>query len=307
VKTEIRYRGLFAAAFTPMHEDGSLNLERIPSIVDYLVATQAGGLYVCGTTGEGPSLSSDERRAVAAAYVEAAAGRMPVIVQVGHNSLAESRELASHAEGIGADAISAMPPTYFKVSSLKVLIDCLRHIAAAAPRLPLFYYHIPFMTGTDFDMVELLREGGEHLPSLAGIKYSDYTIHEYQMCLQLDNRRFDVLFGRDEMLFSALCVGAAGAVGSTYNFAGPLYQRIIRAFEQGDLDEARRCQALSVDMIRILLRYRGLPAFKATMKLIGLDCGPNRLPLETLTPDEAKALQEELDGIGFFDWALSSS
>ena len=304
------YTGLFAAAFTPMHQDGSLNLAQIQPIVDYLVRAQISGLYVCGSTGEGPSLSSDERRAVAAAYVEAVRlrrSKLPVIVQVGHNSLAEARALASHAETIGADAISAMPPSYFKFRSLETLIDCLSEIASAAANLPLFYYHIPSVTGLDFDMVEFLHRGRKRLPNLAGIKYSDASIDEYQACLRFVNQRFSVLFGCDEMLLSALCVGAAGAVGSTYNFAGPLYQRIIEAFKQGDLNEAQRCQALAVDMIRILYCYRGQPALKAAMKLIGLDCGPNRLPLETLKPEELEAMQEDLKKIGFFDWALPSN
>ena len=298
------FTGLFAAVFTPMCGDGSLNLTQIQPIVDYLLRAQISGLYVCGSTGEGPSLSSEERRAVAAEYVKAAAGKLPVIVQVGHNSLTEACALASHAQAIGADAISALPPSYFKFSSLETLIDCLNEISSAATNLPFFYYHIPCLTGMDFDMAEFLRRACKCLPNLAGIKYSNTAIHEYQACLRFEPQRLSILFGYDEMLLSALAVGAAGAVGSTYNFAGPLYNRIIKAFKNGDLTEAQRCQALSVDMIRILSRYRGQPAFKATMKLIGFDCGPNRLPLETLTPQELKTMKSELDEIGFFDWAL---
>ncbi len=299
-----RFTGLFAAVFTPMCGDGSLNLTQIQSMVDYLLQTKISGLYVCGSTGEGPSLSSDERRAVAAEYVKAAANKLPVIVQVGHNSLTEARALASHAQAIGADAISALPPSYFKFSSLDTLINCLIEISSAATNLPFFYYHIPNLTGMNFDMVEFLRRACERLPNLAGIKYSDTSIDGYQACLRLSQKRFNILFGYDEMLLSALAVGATGAVGSTYNFAGPLYNRIIKAFKQGDLADAQKYQALAIDMIRILSRYRGQPAFKATMKLIGFDCGPNRLPLETLTLKELKSMEAELDEIGFFGWAM---
>jgi N-acetylneuraminate lyase len=207
-----RYTGLFAAVFTPMCGDGSLNLTQIQPIVDCLLRAQISGLYVCGSTGEGPSLSSDERRAVAAEYVKAAAGKLPVVVQVGHNSLAEASALASHAQAIGADAISALPPSYFKFSSLDNLIDCLSEIASAAPNLPFFYYHIPSITGIDFDMVEFLRQACKRLPHLAGIKYSDTAIHEYQACLRFEPQRFSILFGYDEMLLSALSVGANGAL-----------------------------------------------------------------------------------------------
>jgi N-acetylneuraminate lyase len=301
---QVHYTGLFAAVFTPMYPDGSVNPAQIQPLVDYMVGAQISGLYVCGSTGEGPSLSSDERRTVAAAYVEASAGKLPVIVQVGHNSLAEARALASHTQAIGADAISALPPSYFKFRSVETLIDCLSEIASAATNLPFFYYHIPSMTGMDFDMVEFLRLGCERLPNLAGIKYSEPSIDEYQSCLRFANHRFSILFGCDEMLLSALSVGAAGAVGSTYNFAGPLYNRIIKAFGRGDLTEAQKYQALAVEMIRILSRYRGQPAFKAAMKLVGVDCGPSRLSLKTLRAEEVKAMEAELDEIGFFDWAV---
>lgn len=197
------YIGLFAAVFTPMCRDGSLNLAQIQPMVDYLVRAQISGLYVCGSTGEGPSLSSEERRTVAAAYVEAASGKLPVVVQIGHNSLAEARALASHAQAVGADAISAMPPSYFKFSSLDTLIDCLSEIASATTNLPFFYYHIPSLTGMDFDMVEFLRLGCKRLPNLAGIKYSDTSIDGYQACLRFAPQRFSILFGCDEMLLSA--------------------------------------------------------------------------------------------------------
>jgi N-acetylneuraminate lyase len=301
------YTGLIAAVFTPMCKDGSLNPGQIPRIVEHLIRTQVSGLYVCGSTGEGPSLSSEERRATAEAYIEAAAGKLPVIVQVGHNSLTEARALASHAEAIGVDAISALPPWYFKFDSLETLIDCLSEISSAAPNLPFFYYHIPLLTGMDFDMVEFLRLGSKRLPNLAGIKYSNSNIDEYRECLKFENGRFNILFGRDEMLVSAFSAGAKGAVGSTYNFAGPLYQRLIKAFEQGNLSEAKKYQYLSVEMVRIIFNHGGQAALKAVMKLISLDCGPNRLPLQTLTQKDLQAMKEELEKIGFFEWALSAT
>lgn len=196
------------------------------------------------------------------------------------------------------------PAGHTKFEAINTLVDCLADISSAAPKLPLFYYHIPSMTGMDFDMVEFLRRASERLPKLAGIKFSDSAIPKFQAAVEFENRRFDVLFGSDEMLLSGLCAGATGAVGSTYNFAGPLYRQLIDAFDHGDINEARRCQGLSVEMVRILRRYRIQSALKATMKLIGVDCGPCRLPLVTLTDDELQAMKKELDGIGFFDWAM---
>jgi N-acetylneuraminate lyase len=296
------YSGLIAAVFTPMKENGSLNLDIVPKIVDHLIADGIKGMYVCGSTGEGPLLSTEERKATAKAYINIARGKLPSIVQVGHNSLTEACGLAAHAEQAGADAIAAVPPIYFKCTTVDNLIDCMAIIASAAPQTPFYYYHIPILTDGNFDMVEFLDKGVKKMPNLAGIKYSSLTLFEFQDCLNHDDGRFDILFGCDEMLLGGLATGAVGAVGSTFNFAGPLYNKVIDAFEKGDMEMARKWQLLSVKMIKMLCGYRGQPAFKAIMKLLGLDCGPNRLPLQTLSETELDSMKRDLEEMGFFDW-----
>jgi N-acetylneuraminate lyase len=127
-------------------------------------------------------------------------------------------------------------------------------------------------------------------------------VHEYQACLELDGRRFDILWGCDEMLLSALVVGARGAIGSTYNIAAPLYQRIIASYEDGDLDKARRLQFCAVQMIRTIYGYPFHAAMKQILKMQGIDCGCCRLPQGRLTPTQIVDLKLDLEQIGFFDW-----
>ncbi|NCF64556.1 MAG: N-acetylneuraminate lyase [Chloroflexi bacterium] len=297
-------KGIVPAVFTPMHSNGSLNLDLVEPMTDQLVSEDIGGLYVCGSTGEGPSLTREERMAVAEAYIAAAAGRVPVIVQVGHNSITEAQTLAAHAQKAGADAISAVPPSYFKPSSLGNLVDILSDIMSGAPELPFYYYHIPRLTAVDLDAVKFLEVSAERLPNLVGIKYSTFTVFELQACLAVENGHYNILFGSDEMLLSGLVTGAHGAVGSTYNFAAPLYNRIIAAFERADIAEARRCQALSVEMTRRMFQHGvGNAPLKYAMKHIGFDCGPVRRPLVALTEEEESGLRQDLEEIGFFQWA----
>jgi N-acetylneuraminate lyase len=104
------------------------------------------------------------------------------------------------------------------------------------------------------------------------------------------------------MLLSGLVAGATGAVGSNYNYAAPLYLKIIDSLKKNDLQQARHWQSLSVKKVRILFKYRGLPAIKAMMKLIGVDCGPMRLPFESLTTAELRQMEREMRDIGFFEW-----
>jgi N-acetylneuraminate lyase len=296
-------RGLIAAAFTPMQADGSIAPRVVPRIVDHLIADGVDGLFVCGSTGEGPSLTCDERRATADAYIDATAGRLPVVVHVGHNSLAVARELASHADGAGADAIAMTPPSYFVPASPDVLIDCIEHVAGAAPDTPMYYYHIPLLTRVGVDMVDLLDAAAVRLPSLAGVKFSDLSLPELQVCADAHGDRFTILSGVDEQYLHGMIAGADGAIGSTYNFAAPLYRTISGLMESGDVESAGRAQVLAARMCRTILRFPGQPALKATMSLIGFDCGPNRLPLRSLTNQQRERLRQDLEGIGFFDWA----
>jgi len=298
-----RLTGLVAATHTPFNADGEVNLAVVPQIVEHMIASGISALYVAGSTGEGVSLTAAERRAVAEAYVAAADRRLPVIVQVGSNSLAEARDLAAHAQSVGADVVSANAPSYFKISSVDGLIDAMLQIASAAPELPFYYYHIPRFTGAEVDMIAFLRAAGEVMDNLAGLKYSDLKVHEYQACLNLDDGRFDVLWGCDEMLLSALAVGAKGAVGSTYNIAAPLYRRIIDAWDAGDIASARKWQLCSVELVRVLLAHNLHPSIKAVMGMFGIDVGPCRLPLGGLDDGQKAELRTDLDAIGFFDWA----
>jgi N-acetylneuraminate lyase len=297
-----RLPGLCAAAVTPFDEHGKPRLEQVSPIVDSLIRRGVSGLYVCGSTGEGVSQTDAERMAVAEAYVNAAGNRLPVVVQVGQNSLTAARELAYQAQAIGADGISATCPSYFKINDLELLVDAMTYVASSVPDLPFYYYHIPALTGVDFDMVEFLRLAGPRNPNLVGLKFTTPLLHQYQQCLELDGGRFDILWGVDEMLLAALATGAAGAIGSTYNIAAPVYLRIIEAFERGDLATARQWQARAIRFIGILASFPFHSALREVMRLQGLDCGHCRLPMRPLTANERAALKAELDAIEFFAW-----
>ncbi len=137
-----------------------------------------------------------------------------------------------------------------------------------------------------------------------GMKYTHTLLHDYLSCKQLDGGRFDILWGCDEMLLGAVATGAAGAVGSTYNIAAPLYQRVMDAVIAGDLQTAQRLQNHSVELVRELCKFPFHGALKAVMEMLGMPGGDCRLPLRGLTSDEKTALRKGLDKIGYFDWAL---
>lgn len=289
-----RYAGLIAATFTPMNPDGSLNLPQIGPMTERLINQGIRGVYVCGSTGEGVSLTVDERKQVAQEFVSAAASRIPVIVQVGHESINQARELAQHAQTIGADAISAIPPTYFRPGDLTTVVACSREIASAAPELDFFYYHIPSKTRVELDVSQLVERCLHAVPTFAGVKYSDTRVFELEVCVDKYGQDVTLLFGTDEMLLSGLVAGAHGAVGSTYNFLPGESCAIVTAFERNQLGLARNLQRKTALMISELNAIGGLPALKAAMGASGIECGPTRLPLSPLDPQKVAQVRRIL-------------
>lgn len=295
-------KGLVAATFTPLREDRSLHLEAIAPMVDRLIDQGIAALYVLGSTGEGASLTFDERCAVAGSFVGAANDRLPVIVQVGSESLMQARQLAAHASRVGAGGVSAVSPVYFKPDSVETLVASMAEVARGAPGLPFYYYHIPSVTGLNLSAVEFLKLAEQRIANLRGIKFTSQNVFEFQTCVEYAQERLQILWGLDEMLRCGLAAGAIAAVGSTYNFAPAIYQRLLAAFAAGDMETVRQEQLRSQAIVRAFLPYGPRGAQKAIMKMIGIDCGPSRLPVPTLTQSQYGALERELREIGFFCW-----
>jgi N-acetylneuraminate lyase len=298
-----KLKGLIAAPFTPMWKDGSLNLGIIAQYAAKLKKEGVSGVFICGTTGEGMLMSPDERMAVAEKWVKEQTSEFKVIVHVGTTAYVQSKELAAHAQCIGAYAVGCMGPLFLKPERVEDLVLFCAEVAVSAPELPFYYYHIPTVSGVSLPMPEFLKKAGKTIPNLAGIKFTHHNMMEMLQCSQMDEGKWDILHGFDEVLLCGLSMGAKAAVGSTYNYIAPLYTKIIKAFQSGDIDAARRYQYQSVKFIEILIRYGGgVIGGKPVMKFFGLDCGPLRAPAHNLSLEEREQYETELKEIGFFEW-----
>jgi len=292
--------GLVAAPHTPMLADGSVNLPAVLQQIQLLIEGQVSAAFICGTTGEGLSLSTSERMQLAEQWVAHAPSKLPVIVHVGHTSQREAISLAYHAAQINASAIATLAPFFFKPQTVAQLVDFCFPIAAAAPAIPFYFYHLPSMTGVTLSMVDFLKQATTKIPTFAGIKYTHGDLIELQQCLEIAGDSLDILFGRDEMLLSALALGVQGAIGSTYNYAAPVYRRLIKAFQSGDPATAQSCQNQAIQLIQILKKYGEIPAAKVIMELQGIACGPPRAPLVGLTAKQRESLKRDLVGLEIF-------
>ncbi len=264
-------QGLVAAPPTPFLENGNIDFSVIEPLAGHLQRAGVTGVFVNGTTGEGMSLTTDERLQLAEAWQATRPEGMRLFIHAGHNCQADAIRLAAHAQAIRADAVAVVAPSFFKPANVEALVAWCEPIAAAAPELPFYYYHIPSFSGVCLPMARFLAEASPRIPNLAGIKFTFEAMADYQEALEQQNGRFDVLWGRDEMLLAALATGAHGAVGSTFNVAAPLYVKLIAAFDRNDLPAARQYQAQAIAMINEMAATgHFFVALKAMLKAQGV-------------------------------------
>ncbi len=299
--TKKHLQGLIAAPFTPMDKNGELNLSLIPAYYQFLKHNKVTGAFINGSTGEGVSMSLNEKKVVAKAWADITNHDkdFKVMTLLGGTSLTDCKELAMYAQQVGLYAVSFTAPFYFKPADVTTLADCCKQIADVVPGMPFYYYHIPVLTGVDFPMIDLLKNVDRKVPNFAGIKYTHEDFMDFLSCLHFQNEKYDMLWGRDENMLAALAVGAKGAVGSTFNYAAPLYYNLIDAFNQNDLKKAQSLQQQSIDMIALLGKYGGIATGKAYMKLVGVDCGGFRLPVKNMDSKQFELFKKEVEQLNF--------
>ncbi len=296
---------MIAAVHTPFDASGRVHFRAIEKQAEILLRNGIQTAFVCGSTGESSSLSTQERKDIAGCWMETAGDRLDIIIHVGHNSIVDASDLSRHACRLGAAGIAANAPGYYKPAHVDDLVAYCQKISSSADDLPFYFYHIPSITGVDFSMVEFLEKAAERIVHMAGLKYTAMNIVEYYQCLHFDNRRFQIFYGNDEQLLLALSLGATGAVGSTYNYAAPLYQSLIKAFSNDDNRGVREASDRIFRLLSILFEFGVLPGGKAIMGLLGIDCGAPRPPLKGLEENQIRLLKRKLDESGLFERLLN--
>ncbi|HNS73965.1 MAG TPA: dihydrodipicolinate synthase family protein [bacterium] len=282
-----KFSGLIAAPFAPMNDRGDLMYDKVGAYYAFLQKNGVVGAFINGSSGEGVSLSQKEKQKMVESWCAAARtqGGVKVITLIAGTSYVECAENALHARESGVDAIALLAPYYFKPPTARQLAEYCARIAEAVPDLPLFYYHIPVLTGCFIPMLPFLQEAASIIPNLTGIKYTHEDFMDFLSCIHFMDGKFDMLWGRDENILSALVLGTRAGVGSTFNYAAPLYYQLIAAFDRGDLPLARKLQQQSIDMIMLLGKYGGIATGKAYMRYVGFDCGGFRLPVKNMGAD----------------------
>lgn len=260
-------------AFGP---DGGLDEGAIRRHVDFLVQAGVHGLYPGGTTGEGPLLSRDERERLARTVVEATAGRLPVIVQTGAASTAETIALSRQAAAVGADAVAVVTPWYYRLSD-RAIVDHYLRVAEAVSDTPLVLYNIPQNTGNPMSpaMMAAIAAGA---PNVVAVKDSTGDLAQLADIIAATDGRLRVFEGNDAAVLPALELGAAGSVSGNANVFPEVIVALFDAYWAGDQERARVCQA-RLQVIRRALGNGNLGLFKAVLGRRDVPVGGVRPPL----------------------------
>jgi dihydrodipicolinate synthase/N-acetylneuraminate lyase len=272
-------RGALAAAVTPLR-DGAFDAAAVASYVDFLAGHGLDGVLVLGTTGEGVLFSAEERRAIAAAFVEAAGDGLQVAVHCGAQTTGETVLLAEHASSAGADAVAVIAPPYFALDQQELLAHFEAAAHACAP-LPFYLYEFEARSGyaIPLPVIERLRE---RAPNFAGMKVSDSPWERLEPYLV---EGLDVFVGPEALLERALAAGAAGAVSG---LAASFPDALVPIVREPTAEAGERAAALRAE----LQRFPFHAASKAALGLRGVPVGPEvRAPLRRLADAERSEVE----------------
>jgi 4-hydroxy-tetrahydrodipicolinate synthase len=287
-------QGSLPAIVTPMHADGSLDLPRLKSLVDWHIREGSDGIVVVGTTGESPTVNFDEHCQLIETVVEQAAGRVPVIAGTGANSTAEAIELAGFAAKSGASAHLSVVPYYNKPTQ-EGLYQHFKAIAEAV-NLPLVLYNVPGRTGADLANDTALRLA--KVPGIVGIKDATGNIERGTDLLKRAPQSFSVLSGDDATALALTLLGGRGVISVTANVAPRLMHEMIAAALAGDLATARTINFRLLSLHRdLFVEANPIPVKWACVEM-GLIENGQRLPMTTLSPEHHERVRSALREAG---------
>jgi 4-hydroxy-tetrahydrodipicolinate synthase len=285
--------GVTVAMITPIDESGQLKEAAIKQHVDFLVDKGVNCLYPGGTTGEMYLLTVAERKKLAETVVQQAAGRVIVFVHVGAMAQNDTVELARHAVQIGADGIGVVTPSFFTARD-REMEEYFVAVAKSVPAdFPMYLYNIPQCSTNDLKP-EVIERIVQRAPNVIGVKYSFANMLRAAEYMKINNGKFSVLMGEDRLLTEVLAMGGDGVVsGNSSVYPEPLVM-LYKAFQKGNIAEARKQEALATEVFNILKNGSNMAYFKAALKMRGIDVGHMRKPLLDLTEAELAKLQAKL-------------
>lgn len=285
------FQKIFSAIITPMDEKECVNYQALREIIEAQIKDGVEGFYCCGSSGEGLLLSIEERKKILETIISQSAGRVPVISHIGTIRTTDVIELAKHAQSIGADAVSMIPPYYYRFT-MGEIIEYYEAVIQNVPGLKVIVYNIPQFTGIEFSKDNADRLLGN--PGVIGVKFTSQNLYSMERIRDTYPDKL-LMNGFDEQYLGALSMGASATIGTTVNLFVPLFLEVRRLYEEGKMAEALEVQKKINLRVETMCKTNIFSAVKYGWTLRGIESGNCRAPFKPLSEADKKVLKDLYD------------
>ena len=289
------FKGAGVALVTPMHEDLSINYEKLDELLEEQIAAGTDAIIICGTTGESATLSEKEHLDAIKFTIERVKGRIPVIAGTGSNSTHTAVEMSKEAAENGADGLLVVTP-YYNKGTQNGLIRHYTTIANAVDK-PIIMYNVPSRTGCNLlppTVAALFKE----VENIVGIKEATGNISQVAKVMELTDGKIDLYSGNDDQIVPLLSLGGIGVISVLSNVAPREAHDIVMKFLEGDIAGSRDLQLKSLELIDALFCEVNPIPVKAALNLMGKEVGPLRGLLTEMEPQNQERLAKAMRAYG---------
>ncbi|WP_377520957.1 4-hydroxy-tetrahydrodipicolinate synthase [Priestia megaterium] len=279
------------AMVTPFDHKGNIDFEKTTQLINYLISNGSDALVIAGTTGESPTLSTEEKLALFRHSVKVVDGRVPVVAGTGSNNTYASIELTKKAEEIGVDAIMIVAPYYNKPNQ-EGLYKHFKTIAEST-ELPVMLYNIPGRSVINMSVDTIVRLA--ELPNVVALKDASGDLDAMTAIIAQTSDDFALYSGDDGLTLPVLAIGGTGIISVASHIMGNEMQEMVKLYESGNPKEAAKIHQRIVPVMKSLFAAPSPTPVKTALQLKGLDVGSVRLPLVPLTEEERQTLVSTLN------------
>ncbi len=289
------FTGSGVAIVTPFHEDESIDYDRLDELIDFHCNNSTDSIIICGTSGESACMTEEEHMECVKFTIERVKGRVPVIAGTGSNCTRTAMQLSKEAAENGADGLLVVTPYYNKATQGGLIA----HYTAVANEVktPIIMYNVASRTGCNIEpatAAELIN----HVDNIVGVKEASGNITQVAKIMALTDGKADLYSGNDDQVVPLLALGGKGVISVLANVAPQEVHDMCQKFFDGDIEGSAKMQFKALPLIEQLFSEVNPIPVKKAMSLMGMDCGPVRLPLTELSEAHEKTLKKAMEDFG---------
>ena len=290
------FKGAGVAIITPMHEDGSVNYEKLEEILEFQIANSTDAVIICGTTGESSTMTHGEHLKTIKFAVDKVAKRVPVIAGSGSNCTESAIMMSKEAASYGVDALLVVTPYYNKATQ-KGLIAHYTAIANAVPETPIIMYNVPSRTGCNLQPATVAALV-KNVKNIVGIKAASGDLSQIAKMMSMAGENLELYSGNDDQILPIMSLGGLGVISVLSNVAPKQTHDIVMKFMEGDTREAARLQLEAIPLINALFCEVNPIPVKTAMNMMGMEVGPLRMPLCEMEESNKETLAKAMKDYG---------